>query len=72
MPKWIGPLKVIEQINPVAYRLELSPNLRIHNVFHPLMQKYRKDGRIQPLPLTIWWTSRNIFTWNKLCLTVCV
>ena len=40
---------MIEKINPVAYRLELPPNLRIHNVFHvSLMQKHRKDGRKPP------------------------
>jgi hypothetical protein len=40
MPKRMGPRKVIEKIIPVAYRLELPPNLRIHNVFHVfLMQK---------------------------------
>eukprot|EP00983_Pelagomonas_calceolata_P000403 13226-Pelagomonas_calceolata.AAC.1 len=31
MPNWIGPLKVVEQINDVAYRLELPANLRIHD-----------------------------------------
>jgi len=62
MPKWIGPLKVIEKINPVAYRLELPPNLRIHNVFHvSLMQKYRKDGRIQPPPLSFWVDEQEYF-----------
>jgi hypothetical protein len=62
MPKWIGPLKVIENINPLAYRLELPPNLRIHNVFLVfLMPKYRKDGRIQPPPLYIWVDKQEYF-----------
>ncbi|XP_060103255.1 uncharacterized protein LOC132577484, partial [Heteronotia binoei] len=30
----IGPYPVVEQINPVAFRLQLPPHLRIHPVFH--------------------------------------
>ncbi len=34
-PRWLGPLRVIERIGAVAYRLELPPSLtRLHNVFH--------------------------------------
>src|SRR6266403_575749 len=33
-PKRLGPFKIIQEISPVAYRLELPPNWRIHNVFH--------------------------------------
>ena len=44
-PRYIGPFRIIERIGPVAYRLELSPELsRIHNVFHVLMlRKYVSD-----------------------------
>ena len=39
-PKFIGPYRIFERIGPVAYRLELSPELsRIHNVFHVSMLK---------------------------------
>ena len=34
MPKWLGPLKITERINAVAYRLALPPALKIHDVFH--------------------------------------
>nr|GEV31884.1 retrotransposon protein, putative, Ty3-gypsy subclass [Tanacetum cinerariifolium] len=34
-PRYVGPVKIIERICPVAYRLELPEKLRgIHNMFH--------------------------------------
>jgi hypothetical protein len=32
--KYIGPFRITEVISPVAYRLELSLSMKIHNVFH--------------------------------------
>ena len=55
LPKYIGPYKIIEKINEVAYRLELPPCLKIHNVFHvSLLEEYRtreEGGKIHPPPL---------------------
>ncbi|EOY04000.1 Uncharacterized protein TCM_019247 [Theobroma cacao] len=44
-PRYIGPFCIIERIGPVAYRLELPPELdRIHNVFHvSMLKKYVPD-----------------------------
>jgi hypothetical protein len=33
-PRRYGPFKVLKQISPVAYRIELPPSMKIHNVFH--------------------------------------
>ena len=44
-PRYIGPFRIIERIGPVAYCLELPPELsRIHNVFHmSMLRKYVSD-----------------------------
>src|SRR6266403_2249268 len=33
-PRRIGPFQIIQEISPVAYRLELPPNWRVHDMFH--------------------------------------
>ncbi len=33
-PKRLGPFKIIQEISPVAYQLELPTSWRIHDVFH--------------------------------------
>jgi len=43
--KWSGPFKILQQITPSTYKLELPGHLRIHNVFHVSVLKhyYNKD-----------------------------
>ena len=37
-PRFIGPYEILERIRPLAYRLDLSPELaKLHDVFHVLM-----------------------------------
>ena len=52
MPKFIGPFKVLKQVGPVAYKLELPKgSMRIHDVFHVnLLKPYHQDGARQPPP----------------------
>jgi hypothetical protein len=56
LPRFIGPYKVTEVINPVAYKLDLPREMsRTHPVFHvSLLRPYKSDGPIQapPSPLS--------------------
>jgi hypothetical protein len=52
LPRWLGPFKIIEQINPVAFKLELPEAMkRVHPVFHAsLLKPYHSNGPVQPPP----------------------
>ncbi|KAE8667313.1 Kinesin-3 [Hibiscus syriacus] len=44
-PRFIGPYRILKKVGPVAYQLELPPQLsRIHDVFHvSMLRRYRPD-----------------------------
>ncbi|KAG8486790.1 hypothetical protein CXB51_020298 [Gossypium anomalum] len=44
-PRFIGPYRIVKRIGPVAYQLELPPELhRIHDVFHvSMLRRFRSD-----------------------------
>jgi hypothetical protein len=45
VPRYIGPFKILEQIDEVAYQLELPPQLwDVHDVFH--VSQLRKCLRV--------------------------
>jgi hypothetical protein len=50
-PRWIGPYEIARRIGPVAYKLLLPPNMKVHDVFHvSLLAEYKADGPVQPPP----------------------
>lgn len=57
LPRWLGPFEVTEQINPVAFKLNLQElGGKVHPVFHAsLLRLYHTDGRtvVHPAPLQV-------------------
>ena len=48
-PKFIGPYTIMEQVSPVAYRLELPIHLTIHPVFHvSVLRPYHTNDQLFP------------------------
>jgi hypothetical protein len=44
LPRWAGPFTITQQINPVAFRLDLPHTMEIHDVFHTsLLKPYKHD-----------------------------
>ncbi|GJU29316.1 peroxidase 64 [Tanacetum coccineum] len=58
-PRFYGPYRIIRKVGPVAYKLELPPNARIHPVFHVSMLKPAHGSfpstPAPPLPITKDW-----------------
>jgi hypothetical protein len=49
LPRFIGPVSIIQQINEVAFKIDLPVGLRMHNVFHISLTLKAKVQDIQPL-----------------------
>ena len=53
--RWVGPFTITQKVSPVAYRVELPPNWRLHLVFHiDKLKKYihseEFSREVQPPP----------------------
>ncbi|CAJ0967887.1 unnamed protein product [Ranitomeya imitator] len=51
-PRFIGPYRILEILNPVSFRLDLPASFAIHNVFHrSLLRKYEFENLASVLKL---------------------
>ncbi|GKF36013.1 hypothetical protein Tco_0112771 [Tanacetum coccineum] len=74
-PRYVGPFKVLEKVEEVAYKLELLEELsRVHNTFHffeepvEIMDREVKHLKRSRIPLVkVRWNSRRgpEFTWER-------
>jgi hypothetical protein len=52
--KFVGPFAVLKRVGKVAYRLELPPSLKIHNVFHvSVLRRYNGSKLAPPDPISV-------------------
>ena len=46
--KWIGPYRIVEVVNPVAVKLDLPENLKLHPVVHISQLKPHECPEVAP------------------------
>ncbi len=51
-PKRYGPFLITKKISPVAYKLQLPPSMKIHDVFHIVLLLPYKEMEAYGMPYT--------------------
>jgi len=65
--RYFGPYQVVERLGAVAYRLQLPPKARIHDVFHvALLKKFVGVPPAAPMPLPAIFRGRVVPTPTKV------